>query len=363
MMDQSRFDATTAPAKPGRILKKPFGRGFWALVAIFLFVGPALAVIVFGQLIYNVVSADEQVQPPPRISIEESAPAPPVESEPAPVPVNPDEDPVYQDEAGVWRNTNRGERPEPYFLESVPEAPAKVEELHVAEPRSLLTMGFKILSGGQDWSNPGPTIQLAQARADSFYQDDTGVWRNTGDGAPMPRQTEYVYQDESGIWRNFSEANEPDSTTTAAPAATNPTASLLSGLLGQGNVATAENAPVDMLSGLLGGGSGVGDLGALMGMLGGSGQGGGGADLGALMGMLGGSGQGGGADLGALMGMLGGSGQGGGADLGNLMGMMGISGQGGGADLGALMGMLGSSGQGGTGGADLGAIILSLIHI
>ena len=330
MLDQSRLEATKAPANPKRPRRKPLGPTFWKLFTAFLFFGPALAVILFGYLICGAVASEERPKTSPiQAPAEEAAPSPPNQAEPPTGPpagrVQPDGDVIYQDKNGTWINTNRGAAPGPHIVTTqaaapaVPAAPAP-EAGPGQAPNNLLSLGLRLLTGGsagQDWSGP---VTVQAAKADQFFQDDNGVWRNTGTGESAPVRSEHIYQDESGVWRNLSQSTGPDSAS-PAPVQANPMASLMSGLVSQGGDASGN--PMDMLGGLLGGvgnggGQGGGDLNGLVGaLMAGGGQGGGG-DLSGLMGSLMGGGQGGGGDLGGLMGALMGGGQGGG-DLSGLM--------------------------------------------
>lgn len=364
MLDQSRLEATRAPANPDRPRRKPLGATFWKLFTAFLFFGPALAVFLIGYLIINAVAGGEKPEAPPiQAPAEEAAPAPPnavegvPELPPASGRVQPDGDVIYQDEAGTWLNTKRGPEPGPHIVgrqlaqlpdeQSQPQRPAAGSgpiQAPSAPPLAneagqmpgLMSLGLNLLTGGsaQNWLEPAP---VTIAKADQFYQDENGVWRNTGAGQQAPASSEHIYRDDEGVWRNLSQGSGPDSAS-PAPVAANPMASLMSGLVSQGGEAGGSPA-VDLLGGLLGsgdlgsGGLAGGDLVGLMGaLLGGGGQGGGlaGGDLAGLMGALMGGGDQGGGDLGGLMGALMGGG-----DLSGLMGTLMNGGQGG--DLSALM--------------------------
>lgn len=337
MLDQSRLEATQAPARPNKPRRKSPGPTFWKLFTAFLFLGPALAVFLFGYLIYNAVSSDEEPPPAPPIQAPAEEAAPADLNGPDSGPVQPDGDVIYQDESGTWLNTKRGPQPGPIIVEAPadpsPEIPAApTAESQPGQGPDLLNLGLDLLGGGGGLNRSGPA-SARTAKADQFYQDENGVWRNTGAGDLPPARSEHIYQDENGVWRNLSQSTGPDSAS-PAPVAASPAASLISGLLSQGGQGTAGTAPMDLLGGLLGGGAVKGgDLGGLVGSLMGGGQAGG--DLSGLMGaLMGGQGQGGG-DLGGLVGALMGGGQAGG-DLSALMGALTGEGQSPG-DLGGLM--------------------------
>lgn len=117
MNDQARPERETAGrANLARPRGKPFGPTFWTLFTIFFFICASLTLFLIGYLIYLAATAespdDREARPPL------SAPAPEAPPEPensaassfqtVPGPGKADEDIIYQDESGVWRNTGPG---------------------------------------------------------------------------------------------------------------------------------------------------------------------------------------------------------------------------------------------------------------
>lgn len=245
MLDQSRLEATNTPVNPKRPRRKPLGPTFWKLFTAFLFFGPAVAVFLLGYLIYGTVASEDKPETLLiQVPAEEAAPGPHLVTAEVAVPA-----------------AETGPGPAP----------------------NLFSLGLNLLTGGGLGQNLSGPAAIKVAKADQFFQDENGVWRNTGAGESPPVQSEHIYQDESGVWRNLSLGAGPNSAS-PAPVDANPIASIMSGLVSQGGETSGN--PLDMLGGLLGGGVGNdgGDLGGLMGaLMGGGGQGGG--DLPGLIGL------------------------------------------------------------------------------